>query len=141
KTAGGPGNRYAILRVAKLKTKGGLSAALRHSLRERDTPNAHNERLHENTGFKGAANVQRGLQAWQQRAPEKTRTKAVLALEYFVGRSPERMNTMSRAEQDAYFAKALQSVETRHGAENVLSAIVHRDEITPHMQLLVIPLD
>lgn len=141
KTVGGSGNSYAILRVGKIKTKGGLSAALSHNLRERDTPNADIERLHENTVFKGADNVQGGLQAWQDRAPEKIRTNAVLALEYFVGGSPERMNTMSRAEQDAYFAKALQWFETRHGAENVLSAIVHRDETTPHMQILVIPLD
>ncbi|MEN5300470.1 MobV family relaxase [Brucella sp. TWI559] len=141
KTIGGSVKSYAILRVGKIKTKGGISAALSHNLRERETPNADIERVHENTVLKGADSVQGGLNDWADRAPEKIRTNAVLALEYFVGGSPERINAMSRDEQDAYFSKALQWFETRHGAENVLSAIVHRDETTPHMQILVIPLD
>ncbi len=142
KTVGGnPDKHYAILRVAKLKTKGSVAAALSHNLRERETLNADKERFHENTILKGADTVQGGLQAWDARAPEKVRINAVHGLEYFVGGSPDRINVMSRTEQDAYFSKALEWFEDRHGAENIISAVVHRDETTPHMQIIVIPLD
>ncbi|MTE02131.1 hypothetical protein GIY56_17720 [Paracoccus sp. YIM 132242] len=133
--------RYAILRVGKIKTKGQLGAALGHNLRERHTPNADLDRLHENTVLKGPENGRDVIAAWEARAPEKVRKNAVHALEYFVGASPEKMAAMSRDRQDAYFRKALDWFETRHGKDNVLSAVIHRDETTPHMQLLVIPLD
>lgn len=133
--------RYAILRVGKIKTKGQLGAALSHNFRERHTPNADLDRLHENTVLKGPENGRDVIAAWEARAPEKIRKNAVHALEYFVGASPEKMAVMSRTQQDAYFRKALGWFEDRHGKDNVLSAVIHRDETTPHMQILVIPLD
>ncbi len=48
---------------------------------------------------------------------------------------------MTRDEQDAYFRRALEWIEDRHGKENVLSAVIHRDEATPHMTVMTIPLD
>ena len=51
------------------------------------------------------------------------------------------MQAMTREQQDAYFADALAWLERRHGAENILSAVVHRDETTPHMTVMTIPLD
>lgn len=133
--------RYAILRVAKIKTKGHLGAALAHNFRERHTANADAARQGDNTVLKGPGNGQDVIAAWEARAPEKIRKNAVHALEYFVGASPEKMANMNRRQQDAYFRKALNWFETKHGADNVLSAVIHRDETTPHLQLLVIPLD
>ena len=132
---------YAILRVKKLKAKGNLGAALSHNFRERDTPNADLARLEQNTVLKGQDHALGVMADWDARAPEKIRKNAVHALEYFVGGSPEKVRAMGREEQDAYFRKALDWLEKRHGAENVLSAVVHRDETTPHLQVLVIPLD
>ena len=138
--------RFAIMRVKKISGKGGtgranLSAAIAHNLRERNTPNADADRLNDNTILKGPDNGQDFLAAWDDRAPEKIRVNAVHALEYVVTASPEKMRAMPREEQDAYFNRALAWFEDKHGAANVLSAVVHRDEITPHLQLLVIPLD
>lgn len=149
KSSGGPPRgerRYAILRVKKISGKGGtgkanLAAAIAHNLRERHTPNADSERFQDNTVLKGAETGAQVMQAWQERAPDKVRKNAVHALEYFVGASPEKMQAMSREQQDAFFRRALDWFEHRHGAENVLSAVIHRDETTPHMQVLVIPLD
>lgn len=133
--------RYAILRVAKIKTKGHLGAALAHNFRERHTANADAARRDDNTVLKGPGNGQDVIAAWEARAPEKIRKNAVHALEYFVGASPEKMAAMNRTQQDAYFRKALDWFEAKHGTDNVLSAVIHRDETTPHLQLLVIPLD
>ncbi len=138
----GPGHRsFAILRCAKIKTMGNMAASLQHTFRERDTPNADPRRITDNTVLTGSDTSRAVLDAWKDRAPEKIRSNAVHGLEYFVGGSPEALKAMSRDEQDAYFRDALDWLKARHGAENVLSAVIHRDETTPHMTVMTIPLD
>ena len=133
--------RFAILRCAKLKKPANIAASLQHTFRERETLNADLKRRHENTILHGSDTSEAVLDAWRDRTPEKIRANAVHGLEYFIGASPEAMHAMSRAEQDAYFRDALDWLKERHGAENVLSAVVHRDESTPHMTVMTIPLD
>ena len=133
--------RFAILRCAKLKKPANLAASLQHTFRERETPNADLKRRHDNTILLGPDTSEAVLNAWRARAPEKIRANAVHGLEYFIGASPEAMHAMSRPEQDAYFRDALDWLKERHGAENILSAVVHRDESTPHMTVMTIPLD
>jgi|GEM_PF-957544 len=132
---------FAILRCAKIKTMGNMGASLQHTFRERDTPNADTRRTPENTVLVGGDTSRAVLEAWKDRAPEKIRSNAVHGLEYFVGGSPEALKAMSREEQDAYFTDALDWLKARHGAANVLSAVIHRDETTPHMTVMTIPLD
>lgn len=137
----GAARSFAILRCAKIKTLGNMGASLQHTFRERDTPNADTRRTPDNTVLVGGDTSQAVLDAWKERAPEKIRSNAVHGLEYFVGGSPGALKAMSRQEQDAYFADALDWLKARHGAENVLSAVIHRDETTPHMTVMTIPLD
>lgn len=132
---------FAILRTAKIKTLGNMGASLQHTFRERDTPNADPKKRVENTVLVGPRTADAVLHTWHQRAPDKIRKNAVHGLEYFIGGSPEKMHAMSRAEQDQYFADALAWLQKRHGAENILSAVIHRDETTPHMTVMTIPLD
>jgi hypothetical protein len=132
---------FAILRCAKIKTMGNMGASLQHTFRERETPNADLKRLGSNQVLLGGKSSQDVIAAWRERAPEKIRTNAVHGLEYFVGSSPEAMAAKSEAEQDAYFQQALDWIKERHGVENVLSAVIHRDETTPHMTVMTIPLD
>lgn len=145
RTNGGPtqdgGRRFAILRCAKIKNLGNMGASLQHTFRERETPNADPARIRDNTVLVGAEDSRGGLDAWRARAPEKIRANAVHGLEYFIGGSPGALNAMSREDQDAYFRRALDWLEERHGRENVLSAVIHRDEATPHMTVMTIPLD
>lgn len=135
------GKSFAILRVAKVKAMANMAASLQHTFRERETPNADSERFQDNTVLLGADNSAGVIEAWRDRAPEKVRSNAVHGLEYFVGGSPARLNAMSREEQDAYFGDALDWIKQERGAENVLSAVIHRDETTPHMSVMTIPLD
>ena len=132
---------FAILRCAKIKTMGNMGASLQHTFRERDTPNADDRRTPDNTVLVGGDTSRAVLDAWKDRAPEKIRSNAVHGLEYFFGGSPEALKAMSREQQDAYFTDALDWLKARHGAENVLSAVIHRDESTPHMTVMTIPLD
>lgn len=136
-----PGRRFAILRCAKIKTLGNMGASLQHTFRERETPNADPARRTDNTVLIGGTDSAAVLDAWRARAPEKIRANAVHGLEYFVGGSPEALKAMTRDQQDAYFRDALDWIKQRQGAENVLSAVIHRDETTPHMTVMTIPLD
>lgn len=135
------GRRFAILRCAKIKTLGNMGASLQHTFRERETPNADPARRIDNTVLIGGTDSAAVLDAWRDRAPEKIRANAVHGLEYFVGGSPEALKAMSRDQQDAYFRDALDWLKARHGTENILSAVIHRDETTPHMTVMTIPLD
>ena len=136
-----PSRRFAILRCAKIKTLGNMGASLQHTFRERETPNADPSRRIDNTVLVGGTDSSAVLDAWRTLAPAKIRANAVHGLEYFVGGSPEALKAMSRDQQDAYFRDALDWLKARHGAENILSAVIHRDETTPHMTVMTIPLD
>lgn len=133
--------RFAILRVAKISGKGKMAAAAQHNLRERDTPNARPEDHSRNVHLAGARTADELMKLWEERAPEKIRKNAVHALEYVVTASPEKMAEMGQTRSKEYLRDALTWLQDKHGAENILSAVIHNDEITPHLQVMVIPID
>lgn len=129
---------YAILRTAKLKSAGEIGGSLAHTFRTRDTPNADPARhaRNEHMGPSSPEGVKAGIEA---RLPEKRRKDAVLCIEYFIGASPEVFRDNQGGEQ--YFRAAMDWLRERHGAENVISGHVHRDETTPHLVAYVVPRD
>jgi hypothetical protein len=132
---------FAILRTAKLKTPGNIAGSLAHTFRTRETPNADPGKrlLNEHHGPDSPEAVKAAIEA---RLPAKRRSDAVLAIEYFVGMSPEAFQGgQDRAGSAAYFRDALDWIKARHGPENVISAHVHRDETTPHLVAYVVPRD
>jgi hypothetical protein len=114
----------------------------RHALREDDTPNADPARTPENTiyGPRSAAEVVRAIKARTDLLAK--RKDAVRVVEVLIGGSPEIMAKMSRAQQDEYFADSLRFLSQKFGGDksNVVLAVVHRDETTPHMQVLLTPI-
>lgn len=131
---------YALLRAEKLKSFGNIGGSIAHSFRTRETPNADPERTPENTHLiHDSPDAVMG--ALKERLPEKYRKDAVLAIEYFVGLSPEASAVGDREAEDRYFDDALEWLKERHGEENVISAHIHRDETTPHMAAYVVPRD
>lgn len=129
---------FAILRTAKLKSAGEIGGSVAHTFRTRDTPNADPERLaqNEHLGPDTPDAVKAGIQA---RLPEKRRKDAVLCIEYFIGASPEAFQDNKGGDQ--YFRAAMDWLRERHGAENVISGHVHRDETSPHLVAYVVPRD
>lgn len=132
--------KYAILRTQKLKSAHAVRRSLMHAFREQETPNADPARKAENTHI-GANSTVEALDRFNQAMPEKVRKNGVLAVEYLVTASPEAMQGKSREQQDRYFKDALKWLQGKHGAENVIYAGIHRDEITPHMYAYVVPKD
>ena len=70
----------------------------------------------------------------------RVRRDSVMLVETLITASPEFMNSLPPAEQRAYFAAALDFVSGRVGKQNIISAVVHMDETTPHMHLCFVPI-
>ena len=134
-------NSFAILRVSKLKSTASISRLLKHCTREAETPNADPELTHLNTFEQGPKTAREASHLVRELLPEKVRKNGVLAIDYVITASPEKLASMSRGQQDAYFAAALRWIKEKHGSQNVVSAVVHRDEKSPHMHALVVPID
>lgn len=116
---------------------------LRHALREDVPPNAIEDapRPAPLEGFTSAREaMQRLREAIQQAKDAKKWQKSVKpVLDVLVTFSRDDLERMDLSQQDAYFADALKFVGASFGgAQNVLTAVVHRDESTPHMQVLVL---
>ncbi|AQU77212.1 MobV family relaxase [Priestia megaterium] len=74
------------------------------------------------------------------RVKRKIRNDAVLVAEFFVSASPEYMHAMSPDEQRKYFEVSLDHIAGKYGQQNILYAVVHNDEATPHMHVGFVPI-
>ena len=131
---------FQILRVAKLTTAGAIGGAAEHAFRERDTPNADAAVTPFNK-IEGASSSEAVKLAIDKRIAEldEVQPQSVRCVEYLITTSPEAMKGMCVGEDEVFFDTALDWVKRRHGAENVVASIVHRDETTPHMTVFVVP--
>lgn len=69
----------------------------------------------------------------------RTKKDTVLISSFVVGASPEFFKGMSETEIKRYFHDCAEFFAKRYGKENVVSAVVHLDETTPHLHLNLIP--
>jgi len=135
--------QYAVLRVAKLKTMGEIGALGQHNERTRATPNADAERLGENVRLVGSGDWCADAQARLDAAP-RIRSNAVLAIEHVMTASRDFYQQGEAGERaarlDDWTARSMAWLRERYGEQNVVAAVLHRDELTPHIQALVVPL-
>lgn len=135
---------YAILRFQKCKA-GGVACRDRHNERKKveykSNPNIdltwsrNNYHLIEPHGrYKDAYTRMIG------KAGCKVRSNSTVLVETLVTASPELLNRMTPEEQRQFFERAAAFLYARIGKENVISAVVHMDEITPHMHLCFCPI-
>jgi hypothetical protein len=133
-------SNYAILRLEK-RSLGQAQAMARHALRDGSVQNADPSRRGDNKVLVGRSSADQVMAELRAKLPVRRRRDAVLCIELFIGSSPEAMQRMPPQAQDSYFASALKWAGARFGgATNIVSAVVHRDEQTPHMQVLLVPL-
>ena len=52
---------------------------------------------------------------------------------------PQSLNNQGLADEDRFFREAYNFLTARYGKENVISAYVHMDEVTPHMHFAFVP--
>ena len=72
--------------------------------------------------------------------PTKVRKDAVLMCSFVVGSAREFFKSLSVQEQEKFFADCARFFADRYGEENIISAVVHMDETTPHLHLNLIPI-
>jgi len=70
----------------------------------------------------------------------KKDAKSTRVMEFIISASPEQLSSES-FNQAQYFKDALKWAESLHGSENVVSAVIHRDEDTPHLHVHVVPIN
>ena len=134
---------YAILRFAK--HKGGASKAL----------SAHHERTKDSYASNPDIDLSRTAQNFHLVTPQwsyeqeikhriqtagcRVRKDSVKFVDTLVTVSPE-FAKAHEAEMPEYFRRAFDFLKERVDEENIISAVVHMDEKTPHMHLCFVPL-
>ncbi len=136
---------YTIMRVKKLKSAGAIKAVGEHLARQRATQNADPER--ECRTLVGTVDPWIGVQQRMAVVEAPIRKNAVLACEVFVGASPDYFRpkggsagTWDDHQLQAWIPTAIKSITKEWGAENVVTAYLHLDEATPHIQAIVVPI-
>lgn len=129
---------FAILRTAKLPSIRAVQSSARHTFREIYTPNADASRTGRNvvmTGPDSAAGIAAAVKARCDLVTEN-QPRVIPCIEYLITASPGAQALQGRA----YFDAALAWLREKHGADNVVSAVLHLDETTPHLAAYVVPL-
>ncbi|WP_393960359.1 MobV family relaxase [Priestia megaterium] len=137
--------KYGIIRMQKFH-KDAITGIQKHNQREGE--NSKNKDIDSNRTMLNYDLVNEDKIKYHEeikkmtatRVKRKIRNDAVLVAEFFVSASPEYMHAMSSDEQRKYFEAALDHISGKYGQQNILYAVVHNDEATPHMHVGFVPI-
>lgn len=132
----GPYIMQVIVRHEKHHTLGTLKAAASHTMRTRPTANS-NPAGPAPEVWVGSSDPAHDVASV---LPDKRRKNAVLSLEYLVTASPEFFQEQPPKVWREYLRDQLQMLKSYYGEKNVVSAVLHLDERTPHLSVQVVPL-
>lgn len=126
-----------VLGIKKLKTPQRLEKAFRHNYRKVEVPNADPEKKHLNEELVALAaksyyaaylDIIKGF----ERQPRKDAVKAIdVLLTYGKGDVT--------FDEDSWKRENIRWLWDTFGFENVISAVLHKDETTPHIHAIVVP--
>jgi len=147
---------YGILRMTKVSNTGAIAHLGQHHLRTAGytaksnpdiDPNrtALNYRLDDCAGRTLSeridARIAAGLTAKNQDGTtKKIRADAVKMVDIICATSGEFMAGLTADRQREYFKECLEWVKGHFGADNIVSAVVHMDETTPHLHICAVPI-
>lgn len=80
------------------------------------------------------------IQSRIEQAGCRTRKVSTRFVDTLITASPEFFKGKTREQTEAFFRRAADFLIQRVGRENIVSAVVHMDERTPHMHLTFVPL-
>lgn len=139
---------YAICLISKLTTPGMFTNATQHNFRLEDTPNADPARTWLNQEY-----VNQEHRPYQQLANERLaelnlvprRRDAVRLVELVLTASADGFargadGLVPDMRESAWVKDNLKFVREQFGEKNVVGIMLHQDEITPHLHVLVVPL-
>lgn len=132
---------YAIMRFKKLKSWGEIGGVAAHHRRDRLTPNAGT--TVPNLWLKQpAGGIVEGVR--DRLSGIKIRKNGVLAYEFLLTASPEFFrweDEISHRRVTDFNKKVMTWLKETFGYTNVISAICHLDEQTPHLHVTITPID
>jgi len=136
---------YAIMRFKKLKSWGEIGGVGAHHSRDRTTPNANSSI--ENLWLKRPTeSIVEGVRDRLKNI--KLRKNGVIAYEFLLTASPEFFRPegggygqFDREKIDTFNEKSMAWVRDTFGSENIISSVCHLDEATPHLQVIITPVD
>ena len=132
---------FAILRIQKEHNRAGVASRAAHNLRQHSAaPRADAARSAQNKtiGAKTVPDVLAALDARLAALPKPPQKNAVLVVELMLAASPEWFTAGGKPGRFAN--EALEWAYAKFGKENILTASLHRDEKTPHLQILLTPI-
>ena len=135
---------YTIIRVEKITNVGSLVASLDHNHRSRPCPRAIPTMTMYNEILVGEDTPTDMAHHREIIEPLTRQRNSVLALEYVVACPPEAIEALDGpqgASNGNYLKNAAKWVSERHGGPHtVVSAVIHRDEDSPHLHVIVVPI-
>ena len=135
---------YAIMRIEKRKL-GAVGRICNHHERlkaeYKSNPDIDPSRTHLNYHIvEPAAKYRKAVLDRIEEVGAKRRKDSVVMQDCFVGGTPDWLKGKSVEEQREYFDYAYRFFENSFKKENIISAVVHLDEATPHMHLCFVPI-
>ena len=135
---------YAIMRINKCKA-GAVGRLAKHHEREKkeykSNPDIDLTRTSENFHIKGPPESYKGfIDARLQEVGCKVRKDSVVMQDSICTASPEFFQGKSLYETSFFFRRAYEFYAKTFGEENIISAVVHMDEKTPHMHICFVPI-
>jgi hypothetical protein len=132
---------FAILRIQKEHNRAGVASRAAHNLRQRSAaPRADAARSAQNktVGAETPDAVLAALDARLAALPKPPQKNAVLVVELMLAASPDWF--AAGGKPGRFASEALEWAYAKFGKENILTASLHRDEKTPHLQILLTPI-
>lgn len=133
---------FAIPTIQKEHNRAGVASRAAHNLRQHAAaaPRADAAKSAQNKtiGAQTVPDVLAALDARLATLPKPPQKNAVLVVELMLTASPEWFTAGGKPGQFAN--EALEFVKKKFGAENILTASLHLDEKTPHLQVLLTPI-
>jgi len=133
-------SNFAICRIAKLNTWGNIAGSGAHTYRRKGmAPNADPLRLGKNRTIVGTPDDVLGDVKQRVEALGQPRKNAVLCVEHLLTASPEFFKGKTPAFVRSWAKENMQFLADRYGRQNVVHAVLHMDEETPHIVAYVVP--
>lgn len=136
-----------VCRIAKIKSVGAMGGAYQHNHRLKEISNADEKRTDYNIEL---TNRQKGKSyvdcfhgkieqsPWYKNCSHKIAKNAVYAIEFMLTFGGE---ATDKIDIDSWSSDNILWLKSNFGEDNLISAILHVDERTPHIHAIVIPLD
>lgn len=128
---------FAFMRIEKIKSRASVSGAIMHDTRERSPANADPDRKDRNVY---TATAEQAMSRYSSLLPKTFRKNAVHAVELVFTASPEWFDNATDEQFQEFADRSRRWAGKLFGKENELLTVLHRDEKTPHVHAIFVPL-